>query len=140
MLLTAMQYYGLREIPGADHNPKILEFFSEIGHNWVQNDETAWCSAFINYVAKISHCEYSGELNARSWLSAGQKVTTPKHGDVVIFWRESEISWKGHVGLYAGQTPDEILCLGGNQGNEVNIKPYDKSRVIQYRRLNFLTP
>ena len=49
MFLKAMSFYGLKEVPGKEHNPKILEFFEDIGHEWVKDDETSWCSAFINY-------------------------------------------------------------------------------------------
>jgi hypothetical protein len=45
----ACKHYGLKEIRGEEHNPVILKFFKEIGHSWVQDDETAWCAAFVNY-------------------------------------------------------------------------------------------
>ncbi len=139
LLHKALEYYGLNELPGpAENNPVILQFFKEIGHQWVKNDETAWCSAFINYIATKCGYESSGKLNARSWLTVGWQVETPKPGDVVILWREARTSWKGHVGLFIRQDQDLVYILGGNQSNQVNIKPYRKSRVLEYRRLKSL--
>ncbi len=132
----AFQFYGMEEVRGEKHNPTILKFFSEIGHSWVQSDETAWCSAFINYLAKVNGYEWSGKLNARSWLHVGRRVNIPNPGDIVIFWRESPESWKGHVALYCHHDDLNVYCLGGNQSNQVCIKAYPRSRVLQYRQLN----
>jgi hypothetical protein len=55
-------------------------------------------------------------------------------GDIVVFWRVGENDWRGHVGFFISEHDEWIYCLGGNQGNEVSIKPYAKRRVLQYRR------
>ena len=138
MYLLASEFIGLTEIPGEQNNPQILTFFQDIGDNWVQTDETAWCSAMINWVALKCGCERSYKLDARSWLEIGQDIKIPELGDLVIFWREDPKSWKGHVGLYAGQTKKSIFCLGGNQNNQVNIKTYPKYRLLKFKRLPYL--
>ena len=102
MLMFASGFIGEQEIVGSEHNSKIISWFKEIGHSWVTTDETAWCSCFVNYIAKISNAEYSGKLNARSWLSIGEEIKHPLPGDIVVFWRESPKSWKGHVGVFVG--------------------------------------
>jgi hypothetical protein len=56
-------------------------------------------------------------------------------GDIVVFWRESIKSWKGHVGFYIREKDGWIYTLGGNQANQVKISAYPKSRVLSYRRL-----
>jgi uncharacterized protein (TIGR02594 family) len=136
MFSHAMDFYGLKEIKGEKHNPRILSFFEEIGHSWVQTDETAWCSAFINYLAKKCGYAYSGKLDARSWLSVGVEMRAPTVGDIVVFWRESITSWKGHVGIYVRHDGENIWTLGGNQNNSVCIKPYPADRLLGYRALN----
>ena len=136
VLHTLLKEYGELEIPGDNHNERILEYFKEIGHKWVKNDETAWCSAVMNWAAKVSGYEYSGKLNARSWLDVGEEITEPELGDVVIFWREKEDSWKGHVGVFIRKKNNIIWVLGGNQGNMLRISAYSKKRVLGYRRLN----
>ncbi len=135
LLKIALDQYGVKEYQGNKHNDEVLKYFIEIGHQWVKNDETAWCSAFLNWCAKHVGLEYSGKLNARSWLTIGQEVECPEIGDIVVFWRSSPRSWKGHVGIYINQIDDEVFVLGGNQNNQVNISPYSKSKVLSYRRL-----
>lgn len=131
-----MIYYGTEEKPGPEeNNQEILEMFHYIGQNWVKNDETAWCSAFVNMIAKFSEYEFTGKLNARSWMEIGEPTANPKLGTIVVFWRESKKSWKGHVGFYAGENETHVFCLGGNQSNMVKISPYPKSRVLGYRNL-----
>jgi len=138
MFLKAMDFYGLKEIVGEEDNPQIVQFFQDIGHSWVKDDETAWCSCFINWLAKECGCQKSGRLDARSWLNIGRDIKYPALGDVVVFWRESKDSWKGHVGLFAGATDTVIHTLGGNQDNKVCIKPYPKSRLLSYRSLDYV--
>jgi len=136
LFLLAMEFYGLREIAGDEDNPTIVNWFRDIGHSWVKDDETAWCSCFINWLAWKLNLERSGKLTARSWLEHGTEVTEPQLGDVVILWRGDPDSWKGHVGLWAGEDDDYVYMLGGNQSNQVNIQPKAKNRVLGYRRLH----
>ncbi len=138
ILKTALTQYGVTEIRGAKHNPKIVKYSDDIGYKGVVDDETAWCSIFINWCAMKCGLERSGKLNARSWLDVGEFIETPQPGDVVVFWREDKDSWKGHVGLYISTSEDKkfIYCLGGNQNNRVQISPYARDRVLSYQRLN----
>ena len=140
LLDIALREYGIEEIVGGEHNPIILQYFHESGHEWVHDDETAWCSAFMNAMAFRARLEHTGKLNARSWLDVGEEIESPMPGDVVILWRGSPDSWKGHVGIYINHDEDErhINILGGNQGNKVCIAGYDKGRLLGYRRLRLL--
>lgn len=72
LLQIALSQYGVAEIPGKNHNPEVLKYFTEIGHSWVKDDETSWCSAFMNWVAMKAGAERSGKLDARSWLAVGE--------------------------------------------------------------------
>jgi uncharacterized protein (TIGR02594 family) len=130
----ALSQIGIKEIVGKKHNKEVLKYFSEIGHGWVKDDETAWCSAFVNWVCKKAGLDYSGKLNARSWLDIGENVTEPKLGDIVVFWRDKPDSWKGHVAFFIRETPNWIYVLGGNQNNQVKISAYPKKRLLEYRR------
>ncbi len=133
----ALGLYGLKEIVGKLDNPKIIGFFNELGFDGKKmKDETAWCSAFVNWCCKTVGLPYSGKLNARSWLKVGTSTTNPQIGDIVVLWRESRSSWKGHVGFFVRETSRHIYILGGNQGNAVNIKAYNKNRLLEYRKLD----
>ena len=141
MVEKALSQYGIRERQGTEINSlDIVGYFKEIGHSWVKTDETAWCSAFVNWVAKTSGYEYSGKLNARSWLEAGRKTAYPQMGDIVVLWRVSKNDWRCHVGFFVRESNNFIWILGGNQDNSVCIKAYPKERLLQYRRLNKFVP
>lgn len=133
---TALSQFGIKEIAGKRDNPEVLKYFDILGLDGARlKDETAWCSAFMNWVAIRSGFEYSGKLNARSWLNVGEAVTIPQIGDVIILWRESRNSWKGHVGLFIREDENHYWVLGGNQSNHVGIHAYSKGRLLGFRRL-----
>ncbi len=61
IIISASMELGVSEISGDHkHNKRILQYFNFIGHEWVKDDEKAWCSAFVNFVAKTC-----GQENAR---------------------------------------------------------------------------
>lgn len=134
LFYKALEFYGLEEITGEQHNPDILSMFAGIGEDWVQTDETGWCSAFVNYLCKLLDYERSGKLTARSWETVGEE-TEPFIGCIVVLWRVSPDDWRGHVGFYVSQDAQYIYMLGGNQDNSVCIKRYRKDRLLTYRKL-----
>ena len=136
LLDIAFGEYGTKEIIGEKHNPEVLKYFSGIGHEWVKDDETSWCSAFVNWCCKGAGLEYTGKLNARSWLDIGENIQYPQLGDIVILWRENKNSWKGHVGFYIREFNNQIYILGGNQKNQVCIMAYPKDKLLAYKRLS----
>lgn len=133
ILDTAFSQLGIRELPGIEKNsPEIMKYFETMGEKWVKTDETAWCSAAMNWICMVNGLEHSGKLNARSWLNVGRKTKIPKPGNIVVFWRSSIDSWKGHVGIFLNDDGNYIHCLGGNQSNEFRISLYPKKRVLGY--------
>lgn len=138
LLKIAFAELGTEEIVGSNHNPRVLKYASDTNITGITTDEIAWCSTFVNWVAKQAGLQYTGKANARSWLNAGVKVTEPEPGDIVVFWRESPESWKGHVGIFLGFSSDKkrVYCLGGNQGNRVSVSAYRANTVLSYQRLN----
>ncbi|GAA5038314.1 hypothetical protein GCM10011506_34720 [Marivirga lumbricoides] len=139
LIQKAISQLGEKEVQGKDsHNPTIIQYAQEAGFTWVNDDETPWCSIFVNWVAKSCQLKCSNKANARSWLTIGKNVdANPEPGDIVIFWRESKLSWKGHVGFFFGYSHDvkRVYCLGGNQGNQVSISAYPSETVLGFRRL-----
>lgn len=137
LVQEAIQYVGVREIPGRKHNDVIVEWTNRI-LDWAFDDEIPWCSTFLAAMAEDAGLESSGKANARSWLEVGTAVDTPVISDIVIFWRDSPNSWKGHAGIFMGYTKDKkhIAVLGGNQSDEVNVSLYAASRVLGFRRLS----
>ncbi len=141
----AQRFVGMKEIPGKKDSPMILAMLRLDG-DWPENDEVPWCSAFANYVAWLLRLPRSKNLGARSWLGVGKPVLDheAKIGwDVVVLKRgdgaqpgPEVTNAPGHVGLFAGwQSSDVILLLGGNQGDQVCVAPFARSRILGIRRL-----
>lgn len=137
----ARTHLGVKEIPGSKHNSLIVRWGRMLA-TWYADDETAWCSAFVNAMAREAGYEQSGKLNARSWLDVGVEVpiAKAKPGDVVIFWRVSKDSWEGHVAFLVSYNAASgtVRVLGGNQSNEVNVATYSTSMLLGVRRLRTL--
>lgn len=134
----ALTQIGVKEIIGIGDNEQIIKYFDDIGFDGKGlKDETAWCSAFVNWICFKHNLCMSGKLNARSWLTVGQAVepNDQKLGDIVIFWRVSRSSWKGHVAFFIAKRDGYIYVLGGNQGNQVSIRAYTEDRLLSYRRV-----
>lgn len=136
MIKEAAKYYGLKEIPGVQHNDQILKFFKETGNGKIRTDEDAWCSVFVSFCAKQNGFVFTKKATAKSWMEVGKEVKNPLPGDVVIFWRDDKNSWKGHAAIYIGHDENgDVICIGGNQDDEVNIGYYSGDHVVGYRRL-----
>lgn len=132
LIKIALSQYGVKEIIGDKHNPQILEYHKTTGG--FSDDETAWCSSFINWCAIQAGVEHSGKANARSWLNVGEVTETPEIGDIVVFKRGTS-SWQGHVGIYINKMNGIIYTLGGNQGNKVDVSGYKEEDLLGCRRL-----
>lgn len=124
---------GVREIKGHAHAPHILEYHQATSLR-ASDDETPWCSAFVNWVMGRVGIKGTGRANARSWLDWGHELAEPRQGCVVVLWRGMPDGWQGHVGFYMGRdSQGRVLVLGGNQADEVNISPYPVHRLLGYR-------
>ncbi len=143
LLALALQHGGLREFKGGRDNPEIVEMFDDTKARWVDDDETAWCSAFICHLAEDVGAHNPRTVRARRWLEVedpdAQEVELDdlEPGDVVVLWREHPSSSKGHVGLFLQRDSDPkfIWILGGNQGNAVKPKRYPAQMFLGGRRL-----
>lgn len=137
-LIIALAEARQQEVKGTQDNPRIIQYFNDLGFDGAKlKDETSWCSAYVNWVCLQAGLPRSNKLTARSWLKVGHKVEKDQQeiGDIVVFWRESPQSWKGHVAFYIREDKNWIYCLGGNQSNTVKVSAYPKSRLLEYRRL-----
>lgn len=133
-LEIALGEYGEKEIVGPVNNPRIVKYSTDIGNNWVKDDEVAWCSEFVNWCLLQAGIIGTKSAVARSFLSWGEETKTPILGDIVVCSRPPNPA-AGHVAFFINENNGKYYCLGGNQNNEVNITAYDKSRVISCRRV-----
>lgn len=137
LLQIAINEFGIKEIKGPKHNERIVTYAQDSNFSWITDDETPWCSTFLNWVAIEAGLTPSKSASARSWLSVGFEISKPEPGDIVVFWREHINSHFGHVGIYLGYSKDasRVYVLGGNQGDTVSISAYPADRVLGFRRL-----
>ena len=140
----AQRFVGISEVSGSTANPQILAML-KLDHSWPEDDSVPWCSGFVNYVAWLLRLPRSKSLRARSWLTIGEVINIDQAEagfDIVVLKRgggnqpgPDVIDAPGHVGFYAGVQGKNVLVLGGNQSDSVNIGSYPKSRLLGVRRL-----
>jgi uncharacterized protein (TIGR02594 family) len=113
------------------HDPRVMEYHASVGG--IHNDETPWCSSFVNWVMKKAGKGGTGSAVAVSWKKYGKKLSRPAYGAIaVIDWDGPGPGWKGHVGFVVGKKGNSIQLLGGNQANAVNIKTFSTSKIVAY--------
>lgn len=140
----AHRFAGLTEVAGPVHNPQVLAML-RLDAGWVADDETPWCSAFVNYICWLLRLERSKSLSARSWLDVGQpvKVEEAMPGFCVVVLKRGPgrqpgpdvRSAPGHVGFLESVTTDYVAVLGGNQSNAVNVKQYPRDMILGIREV-----
>jgi len=136
---------GVTEIPGKASHPRILEYAEIAGFATYTNDDTAWCSLFMNAMATIANLSKSNSLSAKSWLKVGTAITFEEAktdpSNVIGIWHRgnSTADWQGHVAaLVKVVSKDAATFIGGNQSNSVTQTNSNISnwRFIGFRRLN----
>jgi uncharacterized protein (TIGR02594 family) len=115
---------------------KVLGWLKSVA-SWVTSASTSWCGAFMAVASSTTlptEAIPGNPLGAREWLKYGRPLEQPAVGCVVVFWRVSRSSWQGHVGYVVGRDQrGNLMVLGGNQSDEVNIRPFANDRVLGYR-------
>jgi uncharacterized protein (TIGR02594 family) len=126
----ARRHIGLTEIKGPKHNPEIVAMWKAIKRGGIKDDETPWCAAFVGACLERVGVQSTRFEGARSYVSWGEKLDKPVVGCVVVFSRDGG----GHVGFVVGQDQSgNLLVLGGNQEDAVNVKSFKRHRVTAYR-------
>jgi uncharacterized protein (TIGR02594 family) len=125
---------SVAETPGPGDNPRIVEFHksTHLSASLADDDETPWCSSFVNWCVEQAGFQGTNSARAKSWLNWGSALDTPREGCIVVLNRTKDPS-KGHVGFFVSEEGSKIQILGGNQNNEINISGYAKSRLAGYR-------
>ena len=110
---------GTHEIRGAANNPRVLEYHQATALK-ATNDETSWCSSFVNWTMQQAGVPSTHSAAARSWLNWGQAVPKDaahvKPGDVIVFPRGNNPA-QGHVAIVSEVLDNGMVrVIGGNQG------------------------
>ncbi len=129
---------GVKEFPDPGENPRIVEYLktTTLETALAENDETHWCSAFVNWCFEQCGIKGTGSPAAKSWLGFGDGLITPRRGCVVVFDRPPD-PFSGHVAFYIGEASGDhggsIAVLGGNQGDTISIATYPRKRLRGFR-------
>lgn len=112
---------GTHEIRGRENNPRVLEYHQATSLK-ATNDETSWCSSFVNWTMRQAGVRGTNSAAARSWLNWGQAVTQDtahvKPGDVIVFPRGNNPA-QGHVAIVSEVLANgQVRVVGGNQRGE----------------------
>jgi uncharacterized protein (TIGR02594 family) len=95
----------------------------------------------VNFICKQAGLMRTGSAAARSWLEWGVGLDVPPYGCITVLQRgrgpqpgPEVVDAPGHVGFFLGMANEmDILLLGGNQSNSVNVSLYPKHRVLSHR-------
>lgn len=100
----------------------------------------AWCAAFVSWCIEQAckelgidaPVEYSGgarhifKLFKKLGLTYSLENDTPQPGDLVVWWRESRTSWKGHIGIVLKYEDGILYTIEGNRGGfPSRVRGYD---------------
>ena len=139
---VAVAELGVHEdtLPGK-HNSRIIEYHNTTTLKATE-DETPWCSSFVNWVLKQAGYTGTNSAAAKSWLDWGVGVNTPSNGNIVVIKRKQQNSDHStgsssgyHVGFFVLKTEQFVRILGGNQGDQVKYSNFKTSsyEVLAYR-------
>ena len=131
-LPVAFAEFGIREIPGNQHNPRILEYIrsTDLARYPSLPDETDWCAAFVNWCVEKVGLPSTNSAVVSPWRNWGIKPPALRRGCVITFrWDDG---WD-HISFYLGDIGNYVVCLGGNQSDAVWISVYHKKYVTSFR-------
>lgn len=128
----AKKEVGVREVIGNLHNKRVLEYHATTTLK-ATDDETSWCSSFVNWCVVQAGLRGTNSAAARSWLTWGHETKEPKEGDIVVFKRGNPPS--GHVAFFVKKEGNLIHVLGGNQSDQVKVSAYKAEDLLSYRRV-----
>ena len=132
-ITIALGYRGLREIPGKQHNPTIINWLTKL-KAWWKEDETPWCGTFVATCLREANLSIpSAWYRAKAYETYGvSKLIDPiPFGAICTKTRTGG----GHVFFAVAQSRDglTVFGLGGNQGNMVNISAFKRSDITAVR-------
>ena len=122
----------MREVAGIKNNPRIEWYHSHTAAGEAA-DEVPWCSSI--QCAAMASCglPHTRSKAASSWRTYGAP-TLLKIGAILVFGKsDPDATGTGHVGNCVGYSDRYVLCLGGNQGNEVNVARRLVSSLVDVR-------
>lgn len=129
-IIEAKKEIGVRERKDGTSEPRIIQYWKDIKRSGIKDEKVPWCAGFVGAMLERSGIQSTRFESAKSYETWGIKLPSPVPGCIVVFTRDGG----GHVGFVVGKTPTgDLMVLGGNQSDAVNVKAFSTSRVTSYR-------
>ena len=132
-LLEGLKWMNTEEAPGAADNPDILEWARAEGGAIAKSyhsDSIPWCALYANMVLTKVGLQGTETLWALDWSDWGTRLPGPAVGAFAPMKRQGG----GHIAIVVGRDQHgNLMCLGGNQSDSVNIKPFPATRPVSFR-------
>jgi uncharacterized protein (TIGR02594 family) len=127
-MVIAKREIGQEEIQGGE-NPRIIEYHSATTLS-ADEDEIAWCSAFVTWCLEKAGYKSTKSAWARSYENYGKDLDEPKVGCIVVFdWGDGS----GHVGFITAWTSQTVTVLGGNQSDSVCTATFSRRNISAFK-------
>jgi uncharacterized protein (TIGR02594 family) len=132
-LIEGLKWVGTRERVGPGSNPEILGWArgegGEIAKSY-RDDAIPWCALYANMVLTKVGLKGTKSLWALDWDDWGRKLAGPAVGSFAPMKRDGG----GHIVIVVGRDQHgNLMCLGGNQSDQVSIIPFPKARPLSFR-------
>ncbi len=119
---------------GTPPHPQIIKYFESTSYK--AKTEEPWCAAFVSFCMDKANVENRASARAADWITWGHSVSKPPYGAVAVLSPLSSGA-SGHVGFVTALDSTHVELLGGNQSDALNRTRYPKSKVRDYRYLNW---
>ena len=132
-LLEGLKWLNTKEASGDADNLEILEWARAEGGAIAKSynsDSIPWCALYANMVLTKVGLQGTETLWALDWSNWGARLMGPAVGAFAPMKRQGG----GHIAIVAGRDQHgNLMCLGGNQSDAVNIKPFPADRPVSFR-------
>ncbi|BBA34876.1 uncharacterized protein sS8_2932 [Methylocaldum marinum] len=131
-MAVAGKEIGQKAVAGRAYNPRILDYHATTTLR-AQSDETAWCSAFVNWCLRQAGITGTNSAGAASWLTwKGGQPVGPRPGAITVIHNPRMVNTRlsrsgNHVGFLLQDTGSHYKLLGGNQKAMVKTSSFPKS-------------
>lgn len=116
IISIAQNEIGKGETFADNQGETITKYFANSGISG------AWCGAFVSWVlhqagiTELGFCASARQMYNKA-EELGWIVKEPRSGDLIVFWRNKENSWQGHIEIVERVHLDEIITIAGNVGS-----------------------
>lgn len=120
---------GQKEIVGPKHNSWIVKLFKYTTYR-TNEDETPWCAACMNAALEETGYRGTNSAAAKSFMKLGEKCELQPGALVVV----SRAPGRFHITCCDHIIDKKTFAgRGGNQGNELNCKPFEIAKIVSCR-------